>query len=56
MTRSWENLVFDHFFNQTIFVNYITGMILGLFGNGQVNRRRQYVSAILLVVLSDNYV
>ena len=38
---------------QTLFVRYITEIVLGSFGNEQVIRRRQYVSAILLVVLSD---
>ena len=50
MNRSGENLVFDHFFNYTLFVSYITEIVLGSFGNVQMNRRREYMLAILLVV------
>ena len=41
----------ERLFNHTISVGYFTEMILGLFGNGLVNKIRHYVLATLTGLL-----
>ena len=40
----------------TLCVRLFSELILGSFGDGQVNKSRHYALAILLVLLRDNYV
>ena len=56
LNLSGVHLVFDQWYKQTLYVSYFTQLVLGSFGNGQVNKIRQYVLAILLSLLRDNYV
>ena len=49
------HLVLDQLFNQTLCVCYFTELILGLFGNGPVNKIIHCVLAILLGLFRDHY-
>ena len=50
------HMVFDQWFNHTIFVVYFTGFISILFGNVPVNKIRQHLLDILLGLFRYNYV
>ena len=56
LTLSGVHLVLDQRFKQTLCVSYFTEMVLGLFGNGPVNKSIHYVLSILLGLLRDNYI
>ena len=48
-------LVLDQFLKQTLSVRYFTGLILGSFGNGPVNKIRHFVLTILLFLLPKTF-
>ena len=56
MNLSGVHLVFDQWYKQTLYVGYFNELILGSFGNGQVNKIRQYVLDIILGLLRDHSV
>ena len=56
LNLSGVHLVFDQWYKQTLYVSYSTEFILGSFGNGQANKTRLYVLAIILGLLRDHSV